>query len=99
MEILERILDGRIAYAVEPSNTPILPDAIQNCFISKDAGDSDSDWQCLDENYEIEKEQEAATDIFVALGTEERRVGSGSRASVKKQARRQRLAEFAGEDG
>jgi GTP-binding protein EngB required for normal cell division len=98
MEILQRILDGRIPYSVKPPS----PSA-EDCARLGQAEDSDgegSDWQIDDDEFQSEDEQEIGAkpqDLLSAFGQEGKSTGGMTIKSRKKQERRKKIAEL--EDG
>jgi len=100
MEILQRVLDGRISYAVRPPAT-YTPLQLNPRDEAGALSDSDDDWQVHDADYESDHDEEAATkatNLFEALGAEPRNLGSGSIGSRKKQKKRERLEALAREE-
>ncbi|CAK9082391.1 Guanine nucleotide-binding protein-like 1 (GTP-binding protein MMR1) [Durusdinium trenchii] len=90
-EILERVLQGRIAYCVPPPTDASCPE------LPEDA--CDSDWKAFDEDFESEEEEEEIgdRDLLELFGQEARGIGRSSKAAIKRFKRRQKLAEVAGE--
>lgn len=92
MEILERVLDGRVPYAVPP------PESFNQVSTTSDddaASDSGSDWQ-VDEDYESEPDEPKLTadgdvGLLEAFGVEERGPGHGSRWARKKMKRKEKM--------
>jgi len=96
-EILERVLQGRVPYCVPAPADTELPQASAKVLEQDDSG---SDWQaCDDEDYESEESDEEIgdRDLMEIFGQEARGIGRGSKSSVKRFKRRQKLAELAGE--
>jgi len=95
MEILERVLDGRVPYTVAP------PAEFRPKSMAKPTAeaDSDSDWQVDDGDYESgpDEEEAAPADLYEAFNVEPRGPGHGSQASRKKAKRREKLSALAGE--
>eukprot|EP00927_Polykrikos_kofoidii_P072363 TRINITY_DN68491_c0_g1_i1.p1 TRINITY_DN68491_c0_g1~~TRINITY_DN68491_c0_g1_i1.p1 ORF type:complete len:615 (+),score=115.38 TRINITY_DN68491_c0_g1_i1:117-1961(+) len=93
MEILERVLDGRVPYYVAPPETNVQELARPDHGIDSD---DESDWEIDDDDFESEEEPEPQSNsIFEVFGVEEKGPGGSSIASRKKHARRQRLAALA----
>jgi len=89
MEILEKVLDGRLPYIVSPPSTCAFDAAKDE---GEDGSDGDSDWQ-VDDDYESEKEDAEYTkkvaegDLLGVFGEERHGPGSGSIKSRKKQTK------------
>jgi hypothetical protein len=101
MEILQRVLDGRIAYVVRPPATYTPLQLNPRAKAGGAVSDSDDQWQVHDADYESDHGEEAtgkATNLFEALGAEPRNLGSGSIGSRKKQKRRDKLEALAREE-
>mmetsp|Transcript_15368 Transcript_15368/g.30264 ORF Transcript_15368/g.30264 Transcript_15368/m.30264 type:complete len:584 (+) Transcript_15368:53-1804(+) len=101
MEILQRVLDGRIAYVVPPPATYNPLQISPQGKAGEAVPDSDDDWQVHDADYESGHEEEEAakaTNLLEALGAEPRNLGSGSIGSRKKQKKRERLEALAREE-
>lgn len=109
MEVLGRILEGRVPYAVHP---PDLQDdvvvslrerqhAVREASSYEEISSSGegSDYQIDEDQYESEEEAPANPDVGLLelFGQEQHGPGSGSIASRKKQARREKL--LAAEEG
>ncbi|CAK0889468.1 unnamed protein product [Prorocentrum cordatum] len=82
MEILERVLDGRVPYCVKPGADPSKVEPAG----PEDFSDADSDWQIDDADYESEPEEQLPDDVGLLelFGVEQRVPGSGSQRSNKK---------------
>eukprot|EP00440_Ansanella_granifera_P075069 gb/GFBE01081469.1/.p1 GENE.gb/GFBE01081469.1/~~gb/GFBE01081469.1/.p1 ORF type:complete len:685 (+),score=150.52 gb/GFBE01081469.1/:1-2055(+) len=96
-EILERVLQGRVPYSVVP---PADCDFRKKSDGEDEDSGSGSDWQaCDDEDYESQEDEEDVgdRDLLELFGEEARGVGRGSKSSIKRFKRRQKLAEVAGE--
>jgi len=92
-EILDRVLQGRVPYSVEP------PRDVSRRSAAED-DDSGSDWQADDdEDYDSGEDEEAVgdKDLLELFGEEARGPGRGSKSSQKRFKRRQKVAEIAGE--
>mmetsp|Transcript_71943 Transcript_71943/g.153792 ORF Transcript_71943/g.153792 Transcript_71943/m.153792 type:complete len:644 (+) Transcript_71943:104-2035(+) len=97
MEILERVLEGRVPYVVHPPSSFSRPEEHSGEREDSDS-DADSDWQVDDAEYESGPEEaQAATDegLFEVFGVEPKGPGHGSQRSRKKHAKleKMRLAE------
>lgn len=97
MEILEKVLEGRVPYTVPP------PDHVPTCLkqVQEEEDSEDSEWQVAEEDFESESEKEAEKDkgLFESFGVEPKTAGGCTIKSRKKQARKQkREAEEAGEE-
>mmetsp|Transcript_93580 Transcript_93580/g.222467 ORF Transcript_93580/g.222467 Transcript_93580/m.222467 type:complete len:645 (+) Transcript_93580:99-2033(+) len=91
-EIVERVLQGRIAYSVAPEEKAQAP--------KQGDSESESDWNaCDDAEFESEEEAEAIgdRDLLELFGEEARGIGRSSKAAIKRFRRKQKLAEIAGE--
>jgi len=93
MEVLERVLDGRVPYSVPPPPAEEWATAQRGtpCGEESAPSGSDSDWQVDDGEYESEPEEEASTEgvgLFEVFGIKPKEPGSGSINSRKKQAKR-----------
>jgi len=87
MEILQRVLEGRIPYSVPP------PESFQHWEDAPhgSTSDTDSDWQVDDDDYDSAAEQEVpAAGLLEAFGMSAKTAGSGSIKSRKKQERAKR---------
>mmetsp|Transcript_41817 Transcript_41817/g.91245 ORF Transcript_41817/g.91245 Transcript_41817/m.91245 type:complete len:569 (+) Transcript_41817:39-1745(+) len=95
MEILERVLEGRVPYAVRPPSKVPARDG----GVGDDDESSGSDWQLEDEEYESEPEPpEADVGLFEAFGVDPKGPGKSSIASRKKHEKQRLRAEQEGED-
>jgi len=98
MEILERVLDGRVPYRVRP------PTEFRHCSLGRTSAEDDEDadgdsaWQIADMDYESEEEEQDDDDkgLLEVFGVKPREAGSGSIQSRRKQERRKKLAEAEG---
>mmetsp|Transcript_65182 Transcript_65182/g.172696 ORF Transcript_65182/g.172696 Transcript_65182/m.172696 type:complete len:559 (-) Transcript_65182:77-1753(-) len=96
MEILERVLEGRLPYSVRPPQ--YLPNLARTQTENVEESDADSNWQLSDDyESEVEEEDHGNKGLFEHFDLEPKVAGSQSIQSRKKAARRQKLAVEAGE--
>jgi len=83
MEILQRVLEGRVPYSVLPPS-----EHVQAAPREDAESDADSDWMIDDAEYESEQEEAQPAGLLEAFGMIAQGPGSNSIASRKKQAKR-----------
>jgi|Transcript_90623 ribosome biogenesis GTPase A len=93
MEILSRVLEGRIPYSVKaPEACLSAEERLMDAEESDD--DDDSDWQIDDAVFESEDEQDAdkkPKDLMGIFGQEEKKVGANTIRSRKKAERKKKI--------
>lgn len=94
MEILERVLDGRVPYAVPPPDS-FVDSSAQNWLPGAADSDNDSDWAVAsDEGYESKEDNAEAADLLAKgdllgfFGQQEHEPGGCTLGSRKRKARR-----------
>jgi len=99
MEILERVLEGRVPYAVAPPDAPAAQ-STANGENSGDSSGSDSDWDINDDD-DYESEEEAGADsnqgLLDMFGVDPKGPGVATRQSRKRTKRKEQLAAKTGE--
>jgi len=91
MEILLRVLEGRIPYSVMPPET--CPSAEERIMDAEESDDDDgSDWQIDDDKFESEEEQEKKPQDLLGIFNEEAKiVGANTIASRRKSDRKKKI--------
>merc|ERR1712060_554534 len=91
IEILQKVLDGRVPYSVKPP-AEFQPKEAEGQRGESDS-DEDDDWQVDDMDYESEEEMAAPDDLFEAKGCDRKGLGSGSIQSRKRQGKKKKVAD------
>jgi len=98
IEILQRVLDGRVAYSVlPPAEFKPAKSSVEIGEPKIEEDDEDDTWEIAEDYESAEEDAPPATSLFEHFGIDEMGPGGGSIASRKKHTRRKKLAEIAGE--
>lgn len=92
MEILLRVLEGRVPYSVKPPESCLT--AEERLMDAEDSDEDDSDWQADDGEFESEEEldeNKKPKDLLGLFGEEEKIRGANTIRSRKKADRKKRL--------
>lgn len=98
IEILERVLQGRVPYSVLPPSDKDLPS--RPIRTAAEDSENDSDWQAFDdEGFQSEDSEESVgdKDLLELFGQEAKGPGRASISSTRRFKRKQKAAEMAGE--
>lgn len=97
MEILARVLEGRVPYSVKPPANSASAEQRARHYGTEGSDDEDSDWQVDDDEFESDQENEVdekPQDLLTAFGEEGKVTGCNTNRSRKKEKRQKKLWEL-----